>query len=134
MPVFDKEFLEQDLIIHEFGHSYANNIVDEYSSMTEKYENKLFPSVKEKLENEGVNKESFMYEIIVRAVTIRIVENNYGKEAAGKLLDYELSVGFKYMTDIVDELKNYESQRDKYPGLKDFFPRIIKRLDKIPLQ
>lgn len=133
VPAFDKAFLEQDLIIHEFGHSYANEIIDDYSSKTKKYENNLFPSIKESLENEGVGKESFMYELIVRAITIRIVENTYSKESADKLMDYERSIGFKYVADIADELKNYESHRDKYLTLKDFFPQILNRLDRIKI-
>ncbi len=133
VPVFDKTFLEQDLIIHEFGHSYANQIVDSYASLTQKYENTLYPSIKEKLEDEGIGKESFMYELLVRAITIRIVHNTYGKAAADKLLEYELSIGFKYVADVADELKNYELNRSKYPTLKDFFPQIIKRLDKIKI-
>jgi hypothetical protein len=133
IPVFDKTFLEQDLIIHEFGHSFANEIVDQYSGLINKYENSLFPSIKENLENEGIGKESFMYELLVRAVTIRIVEITYGKTAADKLLEYEMSIGFKYVKDVADELKNYETQRNKYPTLKDFFPEIVNRLVKIKI-
>lgn len=129
-PVFDRTFLEQDIVIHEFGHSYANPIVDEYKQALDSYTARLFNPVRESLENEGVVEESFMYELVVRAVTVRIVEKTYGKPAATELLDYEQSIGFHYVAEIADELKMYESNRKKYPILKAFFPQIIRRLGK----
>jgi hypothetical protein len=131
IPTFDNEFIEQDLVIHEFGHSYANPIVDKFAADTKPFESTLFPPIKDKLSDEGIVQESFTYELIVRAVTIRIVANTYGQVQADKLLDYEKSIGFTYVMDIADELKNYESQRDKYPTLTDFYPQIIKRLGQI---
>lgn len=132
IPVFDKEFLEQDLVIHEFGHSYESEIVEEFLTQTKQYEQTLYPPIKEKVEKEAcVGWTTFMHELIDRAVTVRIVENTYGKEASDKLLDFEKSVGFQYVADIADELKNYERQRDKYPTLKDYFPELIKRLGQI---
>lgn len=128
-PEFDKVFLEQDLVIHEFSHNYANPIVEQFMAETKKLEKDLFPAVREKVEQEGyASWESFMFELIVRATTIRIVENVYGTEAAAELIDYETSVGFEYVTAIADELKTYEAQRDKYPTLVEFYPNIIRRL------
>jgi hypothetical protein len=131
-PVFDRTFLEQDLVIHEFSHNYANPIVDQYMNQTKALEKDLFPPVRSSVEQEGYSTwESFMQELVVRATTIRIVGNLYGKEAARDLLDYEKSVGFGYVTELTDELKVYESQRDKYPTLADFYPRLIQRLEKV---
>ncbi len=131
-PKFDKAFLEQDLVIHEFSHNYSNPVVEQFMNETKKFENKLFPAIKEKVKQEGyATWESFMLELIVRATTIRIVENIYGAEAAKELTDYEKSVGFGYVVDIADELKIYESQRDKYTTLSEFYPNIIRRLGQI---
>lgn len=134
IPLFDTTFLEQDLIIHEFGHSYEYAIVERYMPQTLQYEKVLFPPVKTLVENEGYSEwTSFMHELIVRSVTLRIVEQEYGKDAAAGLLAYEKSVGFGYVEYITDELKKYEQQRNKYPTLEDFFPQIIKRLGQIPV-
>lgn len=131
-PVFDKVYLEQDMVIHEFSHNYSNPIVEQFMTETKKFEKSIFPSVKEKVKQEGYSTwESFMIELIVRATTIRIVEKIYGKEAAKELTDYEKSVGFEYVTEIADELKIYESQRDKYSTLTEFYPHIIRRLGQI---
>lgn len=131
-PEFDKVFLEQDLVIHEFSHNYANPVVEQFMDETKKFEKDLFPAVREKVEQEGyATWEGFMFELIVRATTIRIVENMYGTEAATELTNYEISVGFEYVIEIVDELKIYEAQRDKYPTLAEFYPNIIRRLGEI---
>lgn len=132
IPVFDKAFLEYDLVIHEFSHNYANAIVDEFMAETKQFEPALYTPIQEKLQNEGCgNWENFMYELIVRTTTIKIVENIYGKEAASELVDYEKSVGFEYVVELAELLKEYENQRGKYPTLKDFFPEIIKGLERI---
>ena len=132
IPIFDKAFLEYDLVIHEFSHNYANPIVDEFMDETRQFEQALYTPIQEKLKNEGCgNWETFMYELIVRTTTIRIVENTYGKEAASELIEYEKSVGFEYVVELAELLKDYENNRDKYPTLRDFFPELIKGLDTI---
>jgi hypothetical protein len=131
-PVFDKVLLEQDLVIHEFSHIFANRVVEIYEPQAEHLEAKIYPQVKEMTAEEGyASYESFMMELIVRATTIRIVEGVYGKEAAQELIDYEKSVGFGYVVDIGEELANYEKQRDKYRTFFDFYPVIITRLEKV---
>jgi hypothetical protein len=130
IPVFDRQFLEYDMIIHELGHNYINPVADHFKKETAAITAVLYPLVKENMENEGVGEESFIYELLNRAITIRIVANAYGQEAADKLLDYEKSIGFKWVQTVADDLKNYERQRDKYPALTDFMPQIIQRLDQ----
>ncbi|MCF8254134.1 MAG: DUF4932 domain-containing protein [Bacteroidia bacterium] len=135
IPVYDKIYLEQDMVIHEFSHNYSNPIVEQFMAESKKFETDLYPGIKEKIQQEGyATWESFMLELMVRATTIRIVENVYGKEAATELTDYEKSVGFDYVTEIVEELKIYETQRDKYPTLIDFYPNILRRLGEIKTQ
>lgn len=131
-PQFEKVYLEQDMIIHEFSHNYANPVTEKFMKKTRKFEAKLFPPVKEAVTNEGyADWESFITELIVRATTLRIVERTYGREAAEELLEYENYVGFIYVRDIADELKIYEAQRKKYPGFEHFYPQIVKRLGRI---
>lgn len=132
LPYFDKVFLEQDMVIHEFSHNYANPIVDRFMTESKKLEADLFPPVKDLVEEEGYSSwEGFMYELIVRSTTIRLVEQVYGPEAAAELMEYEKSVGFEYVEIVVEELKQYEVDRAKYPSLVEFYPNILKRLGAI---
>lgn len=132
MPVFDKIFMEQDIAIHEFTHNYANIIVDLYMAQSKPLEPKIFPPVKDLVADQGYpDWKTFMYELLVRATTIRIAEKMYGKAAADELVEYEKSVGFQYVVEVCDELAKYETQRDKYPTMTDFYPVILKRLEKI---
>lgn len=132
LPVFDKTYLEQDLLIHEFSHNYANPITEQFLVDSKVYEKKLFPSVQQMAQEEGYSTwESFMYELITRATTIRIVHKIYGADAANELSAYEKTTGFYFATDIADELKKYELHRDQFPTLADFFPEILKRMDML---
>ncbi len=130
LPQFDRTFLEQDLVIHEFSHNYGNPIVDRYRAQTQSLEKDLFPPIMKQVQAEGYgNWHAFLQELLIRATTIRIVEHVYGQKAATELMDYEKSVGFAYVTTLTEALKTYESQRSKYPDLSAFYPEIISGLE-----
>jgi hypothetical protein len=132
LPGFDNAYVEQDMVIHEFSHNYANAIVDKFMEESRKFEKDLFPLVQEQVEQEGYSTwESFMHELIVRSTTVRIVESIYGKQAANTLMEYEKSVGFAFVADMAEELKAYELQRDQYATLEEFYPRLLKRLEEV---
>ena len=129
LPEFDKVFLEQDMVIHEFSHNYANPIVEKFIHQTASLEQAVYNPVKKKVKEEGYDSyEAFLYELIVRATTLRIVEIVYGEEEAEQLLEYEKSAGFASIEKVAEALKKYEKQRDKYPSLEEFFPEIINSL------
>ncbi len=131
IPQFDQAFLEQDMIIHEFGHNYVNPVVDEFLAQTHRLKEVLYPLVEENIKSEGYYSwESYLYELIDRSTTIRITEDVYGKEAAQELLDYEKSVGFEHCEMVVELLKSYEGNRKQYPAFNDFFPVLIQSLEK----
>lgn len=135
IPLFDHVFLEQDMIIHEFGHNYVNPVVDQYLDQTLALKDSLYPLVEENIKSEGYFAwDSYLYELVDRSTTIRIIENIYGKEAAQELLEYEISVGFEHCQIVIELLKEYESKRKIYPTLADFFPLIIEGLEKADLR
>lgn len=130
IPQFDRVFLEQDMIIHEFGHNYTNPIIDQHYDQMIELGEVMFPLVKEAAAEEGyASWEAYLYELLDRSTTIRITESTYGHEAAEELLNYEKSVGFEHCELLLGALKEYEKQRDKYKKLGDFFPEIIRVLE-----
>jgi hypothetical protein len=130
IPYFEKEYLEMDMILHEFGHSFVN-------PLTEKFQNKI-ETIKEKYYNERLKKDGknqaygewkyLLNELIIRAVTIRITNEYFGKEKAKELLDYEKSIGFSLVGNIVEILKDYENNRGKYSTFSEFYPILIERM------
>ena len=51
-PHFDKDYLEMDMILHEFGHSFVNPLTDKYVNQIENLKNKYY---NEKLQKNGKN-------------------------------------------------------------------------------
>jgi len=130
IPYFEKEFLEMDLILHEFGHSFVNPLMLEYQSGIEKLKEKYYnESLKKNGENEGYSEWKYVFnELLIRATTIRITYKNFGAEKAKELLNYEKSIGFSLVENITEILKEYEANRKKYPNFKKFYPVLIERM------
>lgn len=130
IPYFEKEYLEMDMILHEFSHSFVN-------PLTEKFQNKI-DSIKEKYYTERLKKDGksqaygewkyLFNELVIRAITIRIANEYFGTEKAKELLNYEKSIGFSLVENIVETLKEYENNRGKYPKFNEFYPILIERM------
>jgi hypothetical protein len=130
IPYFEKEYLEMDLILHEFGHSFVN-------SLTEKFQKEI-ETIKEKYYNESLKKDGkaqaygewkyLFNELVIRAITLRIANEYFGSEKAKELLIYEKSIGFSLVEIIVEILKEYENTREKYTKFSEFYPILIERM------
>lgn len=130
IPYFDKDYLEMDLIIHEFGHSFVNPLIEKYNDEVESLKTKYFTEkLKKDAKSQGYSEWKYVFnELLLRATTIRIAEQNFGKEKAEKLLNYEKSVGFSLVENIVEILKEYDLNRDKYDVFDKFYPTLIERM------
>lgn len=131
IPYFEKKFLEMDLILHEFGHSFINPLAKEFKNEIESIKEKWYTkSLIKKAQNQGYNKWVDVFnELVIRAITIQITKNNFGTKKAKELLNYEKSVGFSLVETIIDVLKQYEENREKYPNIKEFYPNLIKQME-----
>ncbi|WP_415374562.1 DUF4932 domain-containing protein [Patiriisocius sp. Uisw_017] len=130
IPYFEKEFLEMDLILHEFGHSFVNPLTEKFQNEIENIKEKYYSdSLKKNGKTQGYSEWKYVFnEHIIRAITIRIANENFGTEKAKELLDYEKSIGFSLVNNIVEILKEYENNREKYPKFSEFYPILIERI------
>jgi len=130
-PVFDSDFLEKDLMIHEFSHSFVNPLVEKYKTLISNLEEEYFnDSLKISSKRQGYSEwESVFDEILVRANTILITKKYYGEKDANNLLKYELNAGFYLIPKVLKIMNEYENNRQKYKTYNDFFPILIKRLN-----
>lgn len=125
MPAFDKSVVST--IAHEFCHSYTNPLVDKHESELKAAGEKIYPHVAEAMSNQAYgNWKTMMYESLVRASTVRYVLATEGEAAAKKHVDYEKSRHFLWTGELADVLGEYEQQREKYPTLDAFFPKIVE--------
>jgi len=123
-PKFNKNMLP--IVIHEFCHSYANQIVDAHMSELEEPGKKIFAKVSKKMERMAYgNWQTMMRESLVRVCVVRYLAKNEDQDAAGKQIESEIRNGFFWMQELSDVLIQYEQQRDKYPKLDAFFPEVV---------
>jgi hypothetical protein len=118
-------------IAHEFAHSYANPAVAAHAKDLEPAGKKIFPQVKDAMARQAYgNWQTVVSESVVRASVIRYCSAHVGGFAATTEAMKQQRLGFAWMSELVGLLGQYESQRDKYPTLDSFMPRIVQFFDQ----
>jgi hypothetical protein len=114
-----------DIVVHEFTHSYANQIIDRHWDELGPAGDKLFPAVSQRMKAQAYGEASIMLrESLVRACVIRYVLHYRGSAAARRAIEKEKQSGFLWMQELSDLLGEYEAHRDRYPALETFAPRL----------
>lgn len=124
-PTFGTTEIFRKLCWHEFSHSFVNRITQEHETDLMTYENLFKPISRHMARRLYARWIVCVNEHIVRAVTIRLTHKHLGKEAADELLAEEESEHFAYIKDLIERLKEYENNRDRYKSFVSFYPRII---------
>ncbi len=132
IPVFRDVISTNDLIFHEFSHSFVNPLVDKMARQVAKYSYLFKPIKKEMAENGYQFWHVTVKEQMVRAITCRLGVQRYGQEIASRFFeDNELARGFVYTQALVDKLRYYETNRTTYPTFDAFFPELLLVFDGV---
>jgi hypothetical protein len=124
LPAFRRNML--DTVIHEFCHSYANAIVDRHSAELQPAGQLLFEGVADQMRSQAYGEPATMLrESLVRACVIRYLRQYSGEPAAQRAIRDEKKRGFLWMEELTATLGDYESQREQYPTLEKFAPRLV---------
>jgi hypothetical protein len=125
---FSKPDKIKELTFHEYGHSFVS--LTPHIETVNSLEN-LFDPIRENMKKRGYDLwKVSLDEHIVRAVEIRLWEHEFKDDIyANKLKSNYAS--FEYIPQILEQLKIYETNRDKYPNFDLFIPVILKSLKKI---
>jgi len=121
-----------DLILHEFSHGFVNPKIDRYQKELSKNEH-LYKPIAQSMQHQAYwHWQVTVNEHIVRAIVTRITEQYFGKQLSDNTF-YKLLIArrFIYTDAIIDKLKIYENNRDKYKNFKQFVPKLIKVFDNI---
>ena len=115
-------------IIHEFNHSLANWLIYKNMEAFRESGEKIFPSIKDILADQAYgNWETMMCEALVRAGEIKhLIDNNFEQSKIENKIKSEKESGFFWMEKLVDELESYDKQRDIYPTLESYMPKLIE--------
>lgn len=127
LPVY-KEDDVLPIIIHEFNHSFANPLIYKNEAQLESAGQVIFKPVAEQMKAMAYPSwETMMIEALVRVIVIRYFDqHNASKLELEAMIDEEKAKGFFWMDQLNSLLKDYEENRDVYPNLDSFMPRIIE--------
>jgi hypothetical protein len=117
-------------VVHEFCHSFCNPLVEKHLGALEKAGKMIFPHVADAMKRQAYgNWKTMMIESLVRACVVRYLVRHEGRENAAQRIIYEKQVSFFWVEGLSRLLGEYEAQREKYPTLEAFFPRIVAFFD-----
>ncbi len=118
---------EVPLLVHEFNHSFVNQLIDQNIKQFEPAGKILFKEVESLMREQKYTRwESMMYESLVRASTIMYLKKHeISKNYTERIIVWELSNGFLWIRELVESLDKYEMERNNYPTLESFMPQII---------
>ena len=124
MPQFDRSML--DTVIHEFCHSYTNAIVDRHEAEFEPAGKRIFSHVEKAMRRQAYGQwKTVIYESLVRACVIRYTQKYRGSMIAWLAIREQNARHFSWIKELSDLLGEYEADRDQYPTLDAFSPRIV---------
>ena len=124
VPSYPKDWFIP-IIVHEYAHSYINPLIkskpEEFKSMGEA----LLRTQQAKMIERGYNVWNVMLqEYLVRAITVRYLEQNNGRHKARENIRRDIRDGFAEIQGLVTLVEDYENLRDTYPTIESFLPQV----------
>ena len=133
LPLFGQGFGE--LLAHEFCHSYTNPVVERHLDALRGAGGKLLAAERKAMEGQAYGSVvPVLNEVLVRACVGRYVLETDGSDALARYVAYNHGRGFVWTATLVEELEAYEADRERYPDLDAFVPRLAERLDALAVQ
>jgi hypothetical protein len=132
-PVFGEggTFTLQNIVWHEFSHSFVNPLTTKHKAEVLKYAS-LYEPISQQMKAQAYpDWERAVNEHIIRALTSRFAAREINKEVGEKELQEDKKKGFIYIEPLIERLKEYENQRDKYRTFAEFYPHLIDVFRKI---
>ncbi len=118
------------LIWHEFSHTVVNPLAEAHGKRVAELEFGFEPIQEDMAEQAYGDWRTVLNEHVVRAIEVCVTERVLGTAAAAALIDNYEGLGFQYLSALVEELREYASDRERYPTLEDFYPRLLDRLEQ----
>lgn len=129
-PTFGESYLP--LFAHELCHSYTNSLVDAFERELAAPAARIHASCADAMKRQGyATPKIVMYETLVRACVVRCRFATEGTAAAKEQVQAEQKAHFAWVPELAELLSEYEADRERYPELRAFLPRIVERLAAI---
>ena len=122
-------------LIHEFNHSFVNHLMEENDNKARMEEagKKVIAALKEEMSAQAYPQWSTVFnEAIVRAAVVRYMrDNGSSQQEIDQEIRTQCSRYFLWTGGLDSLLGVYSANRDKYPSLRSFYPRIIEFFDSV---
>lgn len=125
LPVFTRDML--GTVVHEFGHSYANQVVDRHAADLKSAGDELYRHVAGKMRSQAYgDSRTMLKESLVRACEVRYAFRYDGPAAGRRAIANHKGRGFLWMEELSNLFSEYEAHRDQFPTLETFAPRLAR--------
>lgn len=132
-PVFPTGRSLTTLALHEWGHSFVNPAVSQYTHDVAAMRRFYLPVAGIMRRQAYTTVETYADEQFLRAVTTLASAELYGDEAnVDAIISNEESRGFRLTRPIYETLKEYRANRAAYPTFASFVPVVFQRISAEP--
>jgi hypothetical protein len=126
-PVFGEQYLP--LFVHELCHSYTNPVVDRHFEQLAPLGERLFAARAERMRRQSYGSGRIvLYETFVRACVVRCRADTEGAQAGAEQAAKEVEAHFTWVPALAGALTEYSADRERFPTLATFMPRLTEVL------
>lgn len=129
----NSKFIQQ-LLWHEFSHSFINPLVDHYYSDFKKYKKLKMPIMADMMYLGYDQWNIILYEHFVRAVVCNLTAIQYNKQEALLQLSNENDNGFVYIDSIYKAIQEQYLNNKTHTRFDDFFPQLIQVIESYTVE
>lgn len=123
-PRFDADML--GTVVHEFCHSWCNALADAHADALRPAAEQLWPHLADQMRAQAYGTwQTMLREALVRACVVRYQQQVGGDAAARREIDEQHRRGFPWTGELAELLGEYERDRQRYPRLDAFMPRVV---------
>jgi len=113
------------LVIHEFNHPFIDKLTEKNKE--------LFRESGEKISSGAITEAYSSWEVVLDETLVHASMIKYMKDHDFDQSEIEMWInlikrtyGFFWIEELVEELENYDKQRDKYPTLESYMPKLAE--------
>lgn len=120
--------LSPAILLHEYSHSFINPLTEKYHDIVQKHQGTYDILAQYKLPNYQSGYEGWeecVNEHLVRAMAIHILRKCQYPELADQLLNNDLYCGYRYIPQILERYKYYDSNRNLYADFECYYPILL---------
>ena len=126
LPEFSSTF-DLPILMHEFCHPFIDNLAAKHKDLFIESGEKIYSIVKNVMNSETYPSWEVIFdEALVHASTIKYMKDHDFEQSEIErwIIWLKEDFGFFWIKELIDELENYDKQREKYPTLESYMPKL----------